>query len=413
MRRVPLREWACLLALVALGCGSSSTPSGAPSGPAPSPTPVPNTVAVAVDGGPDPHTNFYNTLYTDVTVCVPGTADCQTIHGIEVDTGSSGLRILSSAISLSLPPMSGPSGGALAECLQFVNSSTWGTVKTADLQLGGEKASALPIQIIGDPALPKVPSACTNGGFPADDTFQSFGANGLLGVGNFVQDCGPACTASGSSNPGQYYECASPSSCRVTSLSLVHQVSNPVASFASDNNGVVIALSGVSGEAQTLTGSMTFGIGTQANNALQSAQVFTFDSTGNLAVQFNGASLPFSFVDSGSAVLSFPDKNMPTCSDNHSYFCPKQTATLSATIVGANGSSEAVGFQCGNADTLLALNDSAFATVCSPSLFTQANALIGPNSFDFGLPFFFGRTVFTSIEGRSTPGGVGPYVAFR
>ena len=30
----------------------------------------------------------------------------------------------------------------------------------------------------------------------------------------------------------------------------------------------------------------------------------------------------------------------------------------------------------------------------------------------WGLPFFFGRTVFTAIEGQTTPGGVGPYFAF-
>ena len=32
--------------------------------------------------------------------------------------------------------------------------------------------------------------------------------------------------------------------------------------------------------------------------------------------------------------------------------------------------------------------------------------------FDWGLPFFFGRTVFTSIEDRSTPAGSSPYFAF-
>jgi hypothetical protein len=32
--------------------------------------------------------------------------------------------------------------------------------------------------------------------------------------------------------------------------------------------------------------------------------------------------------------------------------------------------------------------------------------------FDWGLPFFFGRTVYTAIEGQSTPAGVGPYFAF-
>ena len=35
-----------------------------------------------------------------------------------------------------------------------------------------------------------------------------------------------------------------------------------------------------------------------------------------------------------------------------------------------------------------------------------------PNTFDFGLPFFFGRTIFTAIQGASTPGGVGPFWAY-
>jgi hypothetical protein len=32
--------------------------------------------------------------------------------------------------------------------------------------------------------------------------------------------------------------------------------------------------------------------------------------------------------------------------------------------------------------------------------------------FDWGLPFFFGRTIYTAIENQSTPAGAGPYVAF-
>ena len=55
---------------------------------------------------------------------------------------------------------------------------------------------------------------------------------------------------------------------------------------------------------------------------------------------------------------------------------------------------------------------SVFATVCSPALVTDDTAPNGPNSFDWGLSFFYGRTVFTAIEGKTTPGGVGPYVAF-
>jgi hypothetical protein len=32
--------------------------------------------------------------------------------------------------------------------------------------------------------------------------------------------------------------------------------------------------------------------------------------------------------------------------------------------------------------------------------------------FDWGLPFFYGRTVYTAIESQATPAGVGPYFAF-
>ncbi|MBV9619664.1 MAG: DUF3443 family protein, partial [Gammaproteobacteria bacterium] len=32
--------------------------------------------------------------------------------------------------------------------------------------------------------------------------------------------------------------------------------------------------------------------------------------------------------------------------------------------------------------------------------------------FDLGLPFFYGRNVYTAIEQQSTPGGTGPYYAY-
>jgi hypothetical protein len=34
------------------------------------------------------------------------------------------------------------------------------------------------------------------------------------------------------------------------------------------------------------------------------------------------------------------------------------------------------------------------------------------NSFDWGLPFFYGRNVFVAIEGQTTSAGMGPFVAF-
>jgi hypothetical protein len=46
--------------------------------------------------------------------------------------------------------------------------------------------------------------------------------------------------------------------------------------------------------------------------------------------------------------------------------------------------------------------------------FTAFSEVGGPNPglFDWGLPFFYGRSVFVAIEGQSTPGGTGPYWAY-
>jgi hypothetical protein len=35
-----------------------------------------------------------------------------------------------------------------------------------------------------------------------------------------------------------------------------------------------------------------------------------------------------------------------------------------------------------------------------------------PESFDFGLPFYYGRRVATALQGETTTAGTGPYVAF-
>jgi hypothetical protein len=46
--------------------------------------------------------------------------------------------------------------------------------------------------------------------------------------------------------------------------------------------------------------------------------------------------------------------------------------------------------------------DSVFPTLGGPN----------PGTFDWGLPFFYGRHVFVAIEGAPTPGGTGPYWAY-
>jgi hypothetical protein len=389
---------AALLMLAGCDDGGSSSSSPAPT---PTPTPVNNTQAVQVNFGPA--NNDIDVAFTSVTICAPGTSNCQTIPNIEIDTGSIGLRLISSLVTVSLPQVSDGHGNRLGNCIVFAdNSFLWGPLALADVQMAGEKASSVPIQILGDSSFPSVPSSCDSGG-TADDTISTLGANGILGIGVFRQDCGPACVSSGS--PNVYFSCPG-GSCATTTAPLASQLQNPVWMFPQDNNGFLLTLPPVDAlGAPAVSGSLIFGIGTQSNNGLGGAQVYTTDQTGTYSVTFKGTAYPNSFVDSGSNGIFFLDGqtlDISECQVNVGFYCPNTSQAYSVITTGANGAAGTVLFNIANANTLFATGHSAF------------NNLGGSNdqSFDFGLPFFFGRNVFVGIEGQSTPGGMGPYWAY-
>ena len=396
--------------LVVTGCGGghSSSNGGSSGGGGGA---VANTVPIVVNAGPTG--SAVDTAFVSVTVCVPGTSTCQTVDNVVVDTGSSGLRILKSALTtVSLPQQNGPLGNPLVECGQFASFFTWGPVMTADVKLAGEVASSVPIQVVGeaDTGFPTVPTNCKNSA-PADgDSVQGLGGNGILGVGLFLQDCGSACSVS-SGNPAFYYECSNGVNCVQANVPTTQQVPNPVSLFANDNNGVQIQLPQVpSGGSPSVSGTMIFGIGTQSNNALGSATVFTLAADGTFTTVYtpNGQSYPESFIDSGSNGIFFLTTaitNLPLCRVSTGFYCPTTTQNLSATNQGTNGAHNTVQFSIANADQLpaagFAFNDIGGENAGPPS-----------PSFDWGLAFFFGRNVFTAIEGQNTPGGAGPYFAY-
>lgn len=239
------------------------------------------------------------------------------------------------------------------------------------------------------------------------DTSSTLGANGILGIGNFVQDCGPGCTVSGGANIGFYYSCPS-SGCHVAVEGMAQQVSNPVASFSSDNNGVIIELPAVSSPEVSVSGSVIFGIGTQSNNGLGGAKVYALDpNNGNITTTLNGHTYTdAAFVDSGSNAIYFLDSTataMPACKDLKFLYCPGSTQNFSAVNIGANGASGTVNFSIANGDAQVSNASNGVAP-----------DLGGPNPgvVDWGMPFFFGRRVFVAVEGRNTPGGPGPFVAY-
>jgi hypothetical protein len=375
----------------------------------------PNVQPVNVDGGPVPGQVYRNGAFTSVSVCTPGTLTCQTIDGILVDTGSSGLRVLSSALP-ALPALTDQNGNTISECVQSADQSyIWGTVAVADVRIAGEVARSISIQAIADPASVSIPADCTSHGAGTDqDSQQALGANGILGLGLEAQDCGAACDPSaGDTPPGPTYYACSSSSCSAAFVSLAQQVTHPAVLFAKDNNGTELQFPPLSGAAATASGSLLFGIGTQTNNILGSATVFTVDSSDNFTTNLNstGQSLTSSFIDSGSSGLFFPDGNLLTCSSPDSlYFCPASLTPMTAVNVGANSSQSTVDFSVDNAEAILSGNpsDAAISTLAGSTVSGACSGGTVTCSFEWGLPFFYGRDVFMSIRGQPQASGVPP-----
>ena len=118
-----------------------------------------------------------------------------------------------------------------------------------------------------------------------------------------------------------------------------------------------------------------------------------------------------SYLDSGSNAVFFLDQGTTGISlcpgDMNIFYCPTVTTNLNAAVTGG-GTSANVRFSVANAGQLAARNF-AFNNLAGPM-----GGYPDPQqpSFDWGLPFFFGRSVFTAIEDKPTPAGSGPYFAF-
>jgi hypothetical protein len=391
--KVLLSSIFCLVFMASCGGGSSSAPSG--SG---------NKGAGAVfakkiklnGSGSSSLCNNVNEVCASVIVCVPNTNNCQTINNILVDTGSVGLRIFSQALTISLPQlMDGPN--QVAECAEFGTGSDWGPVMTGDVVLAGEPAVTTAIQVINK-TFYSPPSGCQS----ADTSPQAAGFNGILGVGLFQQDCGNGCAID--PNNQMYYDCAN-GGCTNSTISVANQLQNPVGLLPSDNNGVVINLPALdsSGDA-TATGTLTFGIGTQADNTPSSPlSVLNADGFGNMTVTLNGHPYSESFIDSGSNAYFLPASGVPTCQNASDFYCPNSTIDYSATAHSSinNGSSNLT-IELANAINLFNTGNNAFDNIS------------GPNSggVDLGLPFFYGRPMYVGLEATSSIVGSGSFWAY-
>jgi hypothetical protein len=434
-----------------------------------------NQMPVLLDGGPCAYftpsgassasvqqVGSLNQPFTTVTVCVPGAAQgsnsCLTVDHVLIDTGSFGLRLVSdpnnsttSSFLASLPGVT-VSGSQVYECAPFASGVSWGSVRSADIYIGGEKSTALApiggvsIHVIGD-SEGNIPGACTSqaAGGTTQDTVDTLSANGVLGVGLFLSDCGSTCTTSGNSF---YFNCPS-SGCVSAGVPASQQVANPVSFFGADNNGVILsigALASGSG-AVTLSGTLTFGINTQsgssteaANQTAASLNAYLADQCGNFSTfitSLNGTAIAnsdpinatqgtncasttvvqasLSFIDSGSNGVFFPipsgtsgntiaTSDIPSSCSSCSWYTPATTAAVGTSIIDYAGTPIAVPFTVQNADTLSNLNggnDNVLAGLAAPS--SSVGNVAGT---DWGVPFFFGRPVYVAFEAIAPAGAL-------
>ena len=435
-----MRQIAAIVGLLLLaacgGSGGGASSGGSSSSSSSGGTPPPaltNFTTVTVDAGPaalnvgaDAYTAT-NVPYVTVTVCAPGsTTNCQTIDHVLLDTGSVGLRLEASVLNASLlsglTPETDASGNGIGECYEYVDNYVFGSVRLGDFTIGGETVASMPLQVIGDTTggFATVPNSCSSSGGTNMNTVKTLAANGIIGVGLGTIDCGSACTRTSGSGGAIYYDCPSSGCANVVTRAEAtsapfQQLPNPVAAFAVDNNGTMLSLPSIPNAGVVSTsGTIYFGIGTQTNNGLGSASVLPVDSSGFVTATYNGTALSNSFFDSGSNFIYFVDASIPECTQTGytGFYCPPSPLALSPTVTGSGGVGSA-----NAAFTLIdAYNTPAATSNAVPGIGVNPNtqSFTQPitNSFDFGLPFFFGHTIYTAIAGRRAGSANGPYFAF-
>ncbi|WP_413561182.1 DUF3443 family protein [Bdellovibrio sp. HCB209] len=371
--------------------------------------------ACGVDG-------YENEPCISVTICTPGTSNCQTIPNILVDTGSYGLKIFKSLITVPLTQVS-VTDGPLASCTGYLDGSGhWGEVVKADVQLGGIKTiTSGGISIVTLNSSYADPSGCSS---KPDTTPADAGFNGIIGVGSFAEDCsvGSATANDCVLAPSRGYWACVNGSCSTTRVPAADQIVNPIARMPTNyDNGLVIKLPSVpTTGAGAAYGYLIVGIGTDSNNTGTGLTVFPVENDATFVTRYNNTDYDYAFIDSGTNFNGFPQiGGYPATCSGSDFYCPSSQVSISATMKGGSGGSavsKAVSFPVGNMITLASADP--YSMVYGNIAFDSSD-LVSQNSpipFDWGLPFFLGRSVYVGIKGKTaTVNGSsvsGPFWAF-
>ena len=342
------RRVAVVLTMLAAPCAGASVRAGAADS-SPATGTEKNTATLVVK---TPVSGF-NRMTLDVELCHPGTDNCQTIHDVMVDTGSTGLRIQARAIhglGLDLPPARGADKRFLAECQAFVgHNNIWGSIKKADMRIGGMVARDMPIQIANDEEFPR-PDNCPN--YHNKPT-----SNGTLGIGWRPFD------------PNKLLSCTTDGCTAVTEPGGLEHLPNPVSSFARHNNGEI------------------FLFGDAENNKIDGVPQLPLDANGYFTTRYDNKDYTKSYIDSGTQTVTFKTDSLGLCPNGFDY-CQ---AVVDDLPLGLR--------QSGSPDVAVSTSFRISPFPGPPS--GRLHGVYGdiaipakkPNLFVLGLPFFLGKRV--------------------
>jgi hypothetical protein len=343
---------------------------------------------------------------------------------------------LGSTDSSKISQINEPSDNPDAVCVLFGIGAEWGPVGKADVKLGSLTASNVRFMMI-DSTYGSIPSYSGCASSTLDTSPSADGYNGIIGVGLFTTDCGAdGCDPSSTS----YYGCPSGTNCSLAkvglnytsvsssgasgltnngSIATAYQVQNPIAQMPTGyNNGTAITLPSLSTcGASVVKGYMALGVASVTNNTpsttptiikAASSTISGSIVAGYMYTDWNGYEYN-GLIDSGTSTWAIvPNSDLSDCGGSYSGFlCPSDTPSLSASMVAADNSvTKSISFTIGNAESLFNSSNTAY-----PSLGTSLSS--SSDLFIWGLPFFYGRTVYTVINGKTATGvGTGPLWAY-
>ena len=379
------RRAACVLPLLAtLGCDAAHAADNI----------VPVEVRQLLQG------DSFNRLFVDVMVCHDA-QHCRSVPNVLVDTGSAGLRLFRPALyALSLDPVTDLVGHALGNWARFGAGDLWGTLHWAQVRIGGlATTAAIPIGLYDLPA----PHERLPAGYGDRDLRGTMLGNGILGIAPWRHSMAFHFAFVGARGA------ASAADWMPVQVERSQALANPIGYFPEPyDNGSVISLPEVDwfqGQSR-VQGWLGFGLGPPTDMLFPRGHrviVHELDDHGQFRATVGDRPIDL-MLDSGSNMLSLDLEALGVA--RHPWFPGLyEAATLTPIDMAVQCAEQEIKLvqrlYVGSADNLgHTLRGHAVLPMVAAWPVQQA----GKEAKNLlGLPFFYGRSVATGLEGAINP----------